>query len=1177
MGGTAVEAVPGGLIDRVGTVADGPARRRFDWHVAHLVLPDGTARPLRDVLPRAGPEPARPDPPLSPSAYVLGRLLPELWYWRTMISPSFLAAAADEDRRLCDDGVSGELDRARAVLAGRPDLLAQVDLLAADVAARFGAGAAVERRWRRAMDRFADAGDHAGGTVALVVRGDLHAGGLSSPVAWNCELMVSNGSTGELLPDVERREFVGPPPAEADRADRAYAAATERYAAVGDRRGIAAVDLRRGWLALVGGRPERAMALAGAARAAFEQAGRPADVLLAATHEALAALAADRHVDRDALLTVVERTRRTVGPATVTGLALLCLRVGRHWTVRERPEPARAAFDLAGRLAESAGAREARLQALFAAASAAQVVGDTGATRAALRTALRTDAEVRPDASGSDGNDPGLMRRVMSAQRLFALCVGDDDLDGMIEAHRMLREAAAPLRDRLAGPAGPARYLAQRMLEFVELPDWTFVEPYTRARRARATGDFAGATRLFADALAAARASRHRERYMNEALASEGDDRAASAAYSRHVRDALDAVGSDPLLAGVPGGAEREVRLIHERGLAVQLGLDAYEPARAHRDALAATADPWWSGLGPAWRYRVYDGRLRELAGDLPGALAELDGALDDVDSVRAGLRGDQVKTAFHSTREVQSAHVDAARVALRLARLADDPATVARYRAAALGYLERGQSRALLDLMRTGTAASVAELPPDLVARWRSAGAAVTLAESRVVRGPDDHPDDNPTGDGARLSAADRLEAALAGLRDVEAELARTDPAFWAAVNPQADTADPAAVCAALEPGVTLLHFALGARDLVALAVTRDGVVGEVVCRPALDPAGLVAKLVTACAGGGDPTGAARDLATMLLDPLREAIRAGRSLVVVAGGPLIRLPFPVLPFDGEPLGARRPVAVAPNASALTAARRPAATGPAVVIGDPAGMVYRPGSAASRVLSPLPGTRVEAVTVAALIPAARRLLGPEATADAVAPLLPDAVLIHLATHGVLDPDSPLGSSVLLADGQELTAARLLGMRLNADLVVLSACHTGDGGPLRGGELLGIGRALLAAGARAALVTRWAVNDLSATLLMAEFHRLRVDGAPTADALRLAGVYLRGLSATGAIDRFTELAGRDPAAGAAVGPAGPGGLAERVAATVRDLDPAGGATAPFDHPYHWAPFVLVTAA
>src|SRR5262249_52601189 len=75
------------------------------------------------------------------------------------------------------------------------------------------------------------------------------------------------------------------------------------------------------------------------------------------------------------------------------------------------------------------------------------------------------------------------------------------------------------------------------------------------------------------------------------------------------------------------------------------------------------------------------------------------------------------------------------------------------------------------------------------------------------------------------------------------------------------------------------------------------------------------------------------------------------------------------------------------------------------------------------------------------------------------------------------------------------------LRLNADLMVLSACRSGQG-RLRNGEgVTGLARAFLYAGSRAVLCSLWSVDDAETAGLMAQLYQgLKAGQSPT-DALR----------------------------------------------------------------------------
>ena len=84
---------------------------------------------------------------------------------------------------------------------------------------------------------------------------------------------------------------------------------------------------------------------------------------------------------------------------------------------------------------------------------------------------------------------------------------------------------------------------------------------------------------------------------------------------------------------------------------------------------------------------------------------------------------------------------------------------------------------------------------------------------------------------------------------------------------------------------------------------------------------------------------------------------------------------------------------------------------------------------------------------------------------------------------------------------------ILELRLNAELVVLSACETGLGELHQGEGIIGLTRAFIYAGASSAVVSLWKVEDQSTSLLMEHFYRELKSGKNKADALRQAKLSL----------------------------------------------------------------------
>jgi CHAT domain-containing protein len=110
--------------------------------------------------------------------------------------------------------------------------------------------------------------------------------------------------------------------------------------------------------------------------------------------------------------------------------------------------------------------------------------------------------------------------------------------------------------------------------------------------------------------------------------------------------------------------------------------------------------------------------------------------------------------------------------------------------------------------------------------------------------------------------------------------------------------------------------------------------------------------------------------------------------------------------------------------------------------------------------------------------------------------LADCRIVHFATHGILDSEHPELSGIVLSlvdrDGKSkdgfLRMHELYGLRLSADLVVLSACRTALGREVRGEGLVGLTRGFMYAGVPRVMASLWTVDDKATAELMGRFYR-----------------------------------------------------------------------------------------
>jgi len=236
--------------------------------------------------------------------------------------------------------------------------------------------------------------------------------------------------------------------------------------------------------------------------------------------------------------------------------------------------------------------------------------------------------------------------------------------------------------------------------------------------------------------------------------------------------------------------------------------------------------------------------------------------------------------------------------------------------------------------------------------------------------------------------------------------------------------------------------------------------------------------------------------------------------VAIIPQGPLFLVPFAALTDDhGNYLLDRHTLLAAPSIQTLQLAktnRSSSAIGgnTALVVGNPAMPALQTAPAADFTRLPdLPGAELEARAIAKLL-GTRPLTGEQATKQSVVKRMRDSDWIHIATHGLLDDFKGLGIPGALAlapagsDDGLLSSAEIMDMRLEADLVVLSACDTGQG-RITGDGVIGLSRSFIAAGVPSVVVSLWKVPDMPTADLMTSFYKNLKNKYTKAAALRYA--------------------------------------------------------------------------
>ncbi len=260
------------------------------------------------------------------------------------------------------------------------------------------------------------------------------------------------------------------------------------------------------------------------------------------------------------------------------------------------------------------------------------------------------------------------------------------------------------------------------------------------------------------------------------------------------------------------------------------------------------------------------------------------------------------------------------------------------------------------------------------------------------------------------------------------------------------------------------------------------------------------------------------------LIAPVADQLAGKKTVVVAASGVLRYLPFQMLRHDGRWLVQDHDVVNVTNVGSLKRRDDEAlrlASRSLLALGNPDGT--------------LPAADVEVDAIGALFPEGAVLHGADATLEALKAGTDGRRVVHLATHGVLDAAAPEASYIVLGGAEgRLHYSAIPGLYASLEdvgMVVLSACESAvpvspEGGVVGGGlEISGLANQFRRAGVPRLVASLWQVGDASTKELMVRFYEGLSEGRRPPEALAAAQ---RGLLATAATE----------------------------------------------HPFHWAPFVLI---
>lgn len=546
--------------------------------------------------------------------------------------------------------------------------------------------------------------------------------------------------------------------------------------------------------------------------------------------------------------------------------------------------------------------------------------------------------------------------------------------------------------------------------------------------------------------------------------------------------------------------------------------------------------------------------KLELARGNLIEARKLVEEAISAVESFRGNLKSQQMRATFlASVRKYYELNVDV------LMRMHQQHPTEG-FAEAALQVSEKGRARSLLELLRETRAEIRQGIDPALIQREKDLrGTIADKAQKQMRMLSGDHTEEQAA------AAAKEIDALTTEYEEVQGRIRKTSPRYAALVEPSPISVE-AIQKQVVDENTLLLEYALGEEKSYVWAVTSDSVKSfELPGRAMIEAAAkrVYELLNERSATVPAPTfaqqrerlnhvdveypAAADALSRLLLSPVAAELKNKR-LVIVAEGILQYVPFSTLPSPGaassRPLIVDHEILNLPSASVLAmlredaGQRKPAAKAVAVladpvfsandsrlthkVSADEDSLLTREAqrSAAESGLDSLVRlrfSRLEADEIVRLAGDKRNLKAVDFSANRSMVMderLSDYHIVHFATHALINNQHPDLSGIVLSLVDEqgrpqngfLRLYDIYNLKLNADLVVLSACQTALGKQINGEGLVGLTRGFMYAGAPRVVASLWRIDDRATAEMMRRFYEgMLKDGLRPAAALRAAQV------------------------------------------------------------------------
>lgn len=444
----------------------------------------------------------------------------------------------------------------------------------------------------------------------------------------------------------------------------------------------------------------------------------------------------------------------------------------------------------------------------------------------------------------------------------------------------------------------------------------------------------------------------------------------------------------------------------------------------------------------------LYDrGRIAAAEGDLPAALEFWRRAIQVIEEQRSTINTEASKIGFVGDKQ-------AVYRALVSGLFAGNRYTEA------FEFVERSKARALVDLLAAKKDFAVAAPNAEEISRL--------LAKV-----------DQEEIDARAQTGAPAVRGAPASMRALKEQAPELGSLVSVSTTPLAE------IQSRIAEDEALLEYYYDDSVLYAFVLMKDGLKAVKLDGSGLESDVRAFREAIERAEGNSHEALGRRLYARLLLPIEPLLAGKKALVIVPHGVLHYLSFAALRGDADYLVDTYALRFLPSASVVRYLRSEGSPSRAGILA-----FGNPDLGDARY--DLKHAQQEALAVVQMVPQSKALIRKEATEAAFRRFAAGFSYIHFATHGEFKSEAPLDSSLLLASDEtsdgHLTVGKLYSMRIDANLVTLSACETGLGKVASGDDVVGLTRGFLYAGTSTIVASLWKVDDEATAQLMNRFYQ-----------------------------------------------------------------------------------------